>query len=100
MEREVALRDGIEGGVQPAQQRLDEGVAEAEGGGGEDVGDGGVQAGVVGLVGGQAARAQDEWQPVLVRDVLHFSPDNLPSLLLIFNILNRTYCVQPFYFSF
>ena len=66
-------------------------MSESEGGGGEGVGHGGVDAGVVAVVvtvwvereleNGEDARAQDDGQPLVVRDVLVHGADNLPALL-------------------
>ena len=74
-ERKVPLGDGGEVGAEAAQLRVDHGVAEAEGGGGEDVGDGGVLGGVVAAVGpdlrAHPLLAEDGRQPVRERDVLH-----------------------------
>ena len=82
MQRHIALGYRAEVGVQPAQQGLDEGVAEAEGGGGENVGNGGVQAGVVAAVGRQRViGTSNQGQPLPVRDVLHFCSNNLTRLL-------------------
>ena len=74
-ERQVSLCDGGEVGAEAAQLRVDHGVAEAEGGGGEDVGDGGVLGGVVAAVGpdlrAHPLLAEDGGQPVREGDVLH-----------------------------
>jgi hypothetical protein len=80
VQRQVALGNRGQIGVESAENRLDEGVPEAEGRRGKHVGDGGVQAGVVGSIIVQAM-ADDVTQPVLVGDVLHFSPDNLTGFL-------------------
>jgi len=64
----------LEAGVQPLHQRMDGGMAEAEGGRGEHVGHGGVHAGVVAPVGAhvppKGLGAQDSGDIIAQRDDL------------------------------
>lgn len=73
-QQQAGPRALLEAGVQPPHQRVDGGVAEAEGGRGEHVGDGGVHAGVIAPVGThmlpKGLGAQDPGDVIAQRDDL------------------------------
>ena len=77
---QISLRNGAEILVESAHARTDHGVAESEGGRGEDVADGrvgGWAVAGVGPQGGQGPGPQDPGQPGAVGDVLQLGPHNL-----------------------
>ena len=81
----MTLRNGQKTGVESLKHRLDETVTHAECGRCENVGNAGVRLRIVSFVmahGSHSFAADDERQPVLVRDVLHKGADDFSTFVV------------------